>query len=262
MPEALMKRRPYAADYRSNLEEPVTQPEEPASASDTSSADPDTPEEKMWKKRYGDARSHMQKLTDRVKDLEAQLTAANKKEIQLPATKEEMEAFAQRYPDITRYMRSMALQEVLSQKKELEQETEVVKENLSRITREAAEAKIRKAHPNFDELNASEEFHTWASTQSKTIQNMLFESSDPDDCIAAIDIYKAQHRQKPGPKPRSNGADTLVRTKTPTDLTEEGGGKIWKASEIGKLHPSVYAKLEDEIDKARAEGRIEYDLKS
>jgi hypothetical protein len=34
--------------------------------------------------------------------------------------------------------------------------------------------------------------------------------------------------------------------------------RIWKASEIGKLKPWQFEKLEAELDAARAEGRIDY----
>lgn len=261
MPEALIKRRLYENDYRSHLEEPVTQPEKPANPDEdvdnTSSADPENPEERSWKKRYGDLRSFNSKLTDEVKTLKAQLLAAQKKEVQIPSSKEEIDAFAQRYPDIFRHIRSIAMAEILSQKQDLAQETEVVRENLQKITREAAEAKIKKAHPDFEELNNSEEFHMWAQSQSKAIQSMIYDSSDPDDCISALDLYKAQTRKKPGPKPRSNGADTLVQTKTPTNLTDEGGKRIWKASEIGALKPAQFEKFEAEIEQARIEGRID-----
>jgi hypothetical protein len=34
--------------------------------------------------------------------------------------------------------------------------------------------------------------------------------------------------------------------------------KVWKASEIGRLKPWQFEKIEKEIDAARAEGRIDY----
>lgn len=262
MSDALIKRRPYQAEYRSNLEEPANSPDEPtnqdADLSNTSTADPGlSPEENTWKKRYGDLRSHQQKLTDEVKSLKAQLLAAQKQEIQIPSTAAEIQGFAQRYPDVYRHIRSIAMQEILSQKADLEQETKAVQEDLESFKRQASEAKIRKAHSDFDELNASKEFHEWAGQQSRTIQKMIYESTDPDDCIAALDLFKAQNRKKPGPKPRSNGADTLVTSsRQTTDVTDEGGKKIWKESEIGKMHSKVYEKFEAEIDQARLEGRV------
>jgi len=37
-----------------------------------------------------------------------------------------------------------------------------------------------------------------------------------------------------------------------------GGKKIWKASEIGKMKPHQFEKLEEELDVARSEGRIDF----
>ena len=44
------------------------------------------------------------------------------------------------------------------------------------------------------------------------------------------------------------------------DITGEakGDGRIWKASEIGKMKPWEFEKAEAELDAARAEGRIDY----
>ena len=37
-----------------------------------------------------------------------------------------------------------------------------------------------------------------------------------------------------------------------------GEKRIWKASEIGKMKPWEFEKVETELDAARAEGRIDY----
>lgn len=249
----LSKRKLYQGAYRADLETPIEEPEENTSSQDP---EPKTAEENVWKKRYGDLRTHQNHLTEEVKSLKLQLIAAQKKEIQIPSSKEEIDAFSQRYPDVFRHIRSIAMQEILSQKKDLELETQVVQENLEKLTREAAKKKILNAHPDFDDLNASEEFHDWAKGQSKAIQNMLYESPDPDDCIAAIDLYKA-HKKPVQTKPRSNGADTLVKTRTPVETADNSGKRIWKASEIGTMHPKQFEKLEAEIERAREEGRID-----
>lgn len=260
MTEATVKRGLYQGAYRNTLEEEDTQVQDPASHdSNTSDTDPESPEEKTWKKRYGDLRSHQQSLIEEVKSLKNQLHAALKKEVTIPSTKEEIEDFTRKYPDVTRHIRSMILTEVMSNKEDLIQETKVVKEDLEKLQRERAIVKIMKAHPDFDELNQSNDFHEWVMTQPKSIQHMLYESPDPDECIAAIDLYKAYHRKKPGPKPRpQDGADTLVTRGKQSYDDENSGKRTWKESEIAKLHPRQYEQLEAEIDAARREGRFLY----
>lgn len=253
MTDTAIQRKPYQGQYRGELEQPVEDPR-------LQQEDPDAnlrPEEVTWKTRYGDLRRFQNQLQEEIKSLRSQLTAAQKKEIQIPSTEEELKLFQQRYPDVFRHIRSIVLQEFLGQKKELEEETNRVRDELSTLTREAAEKKIRAAHPDFDEINDSEEFHTWARAQTLTIQNMLYESENPQDCIDAITIYKNTRPQKPTTKPRSTGADTLVRSRSTPDLADESGKKIWKASEIGTMHPKIYEKYEAEIEQARREGRID-----
>ena len=42
-------------------------------------------------------------------------------------------------------------------------------------------------------------------------------------------------------------------------INSTGGDKrVWKASDIGKLKPWEFEKVEKEIDEARAEGRIDF----
>ena len=61
---------------------------------------------------------------------------------------------------------------------------------------------------------------------------------------------------------KSRDADPAVAvTKTAAkDVVSNASSdkKIWKASEIGKLKPWEFEKIESEIDSARAEGRIDY----
>ena len=61
-------------------------------------------EEKNFKKRYGDLRRHQQKkeeeFTAKIEALEAQLTKAANKELVLPKTDEELEAWSKEYPDV------------------------------------------------------------------------------------------------------------------------------------------------------------------
>lgn len=256
-------RRLYNADYRLHLDDPDTPADEPvianANGDNTSEEDPVTPEEKTWKKRYGDLRSHTHTLTERINSLEAQLQAAQKKEIKIPSTEDELNAFATKYPDVYRHIRSIAMAEILSEKENLELETKQVKENLSKTQRELGLARILKAHPDFHELNMSEEFHEWANAQPKQIQDWLFESDDPQLCIKAIDFYKSETnyaKKKKAPEKRPSGADLHVPTKGTVDLGD-GQKRIWKDSEVRKMHPREYEKYEDEIDQARREGRYD-----
>lgn len=251
----------YRGDYRSTLEDPdtlVNEPTDPENG-DTSNTDPITPEETSWKKRYGDLRSHQQTLNERIKTLETQLQSAQHKEVKIPSTKEELELFAHKYPDVFRHIQSIAMAELLREKGSMVSETEIVRQDLEKIQRELGHKKILTTHPDFEDLNASQEFHDWTQKQPKQIQDWLFESTDPNLCIKAIDLYKAETAfvKKPPARPRQ-GADTLVNTRSKPEVILDGSGgkRIWKASEIAALRPKEFERLESEIEQANREGRI------
>ncbi len=253
----------YQGQYR-NEEDDDTQLNEPVGTDDTSNTDPDNSlsvEEKTWKKRYGDLKSFNDKklneLTKQVQGLQTQLQSANKEK--MPSTPEEIDHFFRTYPDIGRHFRTIAMQEVLKNKQEIEQETQLTRQELNELKREKAEEIIRKAHKDFEELKFSTDFGEWAQGQSNTVRSMLFESDDPQDCITAIDLYKSQLKKKTGPKPR-NEAATLVNTRTSVEVPDSiDGKKIWKTSELRKLKPMQYEKYEAEIEAARREGRLVID---
>ncbi len=260
---AQSQRKLYQGAYRHELEEDVITPADPSitldGEVDNTGTEDLTAEQRSWKKRYGDLRTHSNSLTERIKNLETQLLAAQKQEVKIPSSKEELGQFAQKYPDIYRHIRSIAMTELLQERESITQETNVVKEELEKQKRELGYRKITQAHPDFEELNLSENFHEWANAQPKQIQDWLYESVDPSLCIKAIDLYKAETNFKAKPTPRQ-GADSLVRTKTAPEMPNQTGNKkIWKASEIRKLHPKAYEKFEDDIELARVEGRIEID---
>lgn len=247
----------YQASYRNDLEDDDT-PKEPTNSDENTSTTSEenlSAEEKTWRKRYGDLRTHNNQLTERISNLERQLQAAQKQEIKIPSSKEELTDFAQKYPDVYRHIRSIAMSELLSEREHIEAETNRVKEDLSKTRRELGLAKIKKAHPDFDELNLDPKFHEWASAQPETIQDWLYNADDPELCVKAIDYFKMENK-KPRGRP-AKGAEESVPTRGSVETTE-GGKKIWKDSEVRKMHPKVFEQFEAEIDTARREGR--YDM--
>jgi len=254
------KRALYQGAYRNELEDDViTQTDEPT-IDGTTSNDGLTPEEKTFKQRYGDLRSHSLSQTERIKSLENQLNAAQKQEIKIPSTKEELQRFAQAYPDVFRHIRSIAMSELLQERENIALETKQVKEDLDKVKRDRGYKRILQAHPDFDELNVSETFHEWAQLQPKQLQDWLFESSDPELCIKALDLFKVETNlnRKRGPGRPPKGADMAINARNNIAMTDDSGGKkIWKVSEISKLNGKAFEKFEAEIELAREEGRID-----
>ena len=75
--------------------------------------EPANAEEASFKKRYGDLRRHAQKVADEkdaeLEKVKKQLAEATKKQIKLPKTDEELEAWSAEYPDVARIIETIAI---------------------------------------------------------------------------------------------------------------------------------------------------------
>ena len=85
--------------------------------------EPTTAEEKTFKKRYGDLRRHAQQkeadLQEQINQLRDQLDSATKKQIQLPKSDEDIEAWAKEYPDVAAIVETIAIKKSKEQSKEV-----------------------------------------------------------------------------------------------------------------------------------------------
>ena len=122
------------------------------------------------------------------------------------------------------------------------------------------EVELLKLHPDFNKIKDSQDFHDWAAVQDNMIQGWLYDNFDNANLAArAIDLYKMDRGIK---KLESNKKDVkkeASKSVTSTARSSEKdikGKKVWSLAEIQKLKPSEYVKFEEEIDKARLEGRI------
>lgn len=221
----------------------------------TSNASPVEPEAKVWKKRYDDGRRYQNKLIERTKQLEQQLK--DKGEVSLPKTKEEIDEWRTKYPDVYDIISSIAAGQADERTSNFKKQIEEVSQAQEEVIFERAYNKIIKVHPDFDELIQNAAFHTWAETQPASIQNALYENrSDSSAAIRAIDLYK--YDQKPV-KPKTTSKKEAAKAVTKTKASEPVEGKepkIWTEREIQALSSAEYEKLEDEIDIAAREGRV------
>ncbi len=229
--------------------------EDKESTETTSNASPVEPEAKVWKKRYDDGRRYQNKLVERTKQLEQQL---NKKgDITLPKTKEEIDEWRTKYPEVYDVVSSIAAMQADEKTSTVKKEIEEVKQAQEEVIFERAYNKIVKVHPDFDELIANAAFHAWAETQPASIQNALYENrSDSAAAIRAIDLYK--YDQKPV-KAKNTAKKDAAKVVTKTKASEPVEGKepkIWTEREIQALSSAEYEKLEEVIDIAAREGRV------
>ena len=140
-------------------------------------AEPSNPEEKTFKKRYSDLRRHQQQQAEDFKkeiaELRTQLDSATKKEMKLPKSDEDIEEWSKNYPDVAAIVETIAMKKASEQSSALEERIKAIDEMQNSATKEKAEAELMRLHPDFDTIRDSDEFHEWADSQPKWVQDAL-----------------------------------------------------------------------------------------
>src|SRR6056300_613635 len=173
-------------------EETAEQQEEPVD----DSPEPESAEERTFKKRYGDLRRHAQKketdLQKQIDDLKTQLEASTKKEIQYPKSEDELAQWMEQYPDVAKIVETIAMKKAHEQASEYESKFKAIDEMKLEAQREKAEAELMRLHPDFEEIRDTDNFHNWVEDQPKWVQDALYDNdSDAVSASRAIDLYKA-----------------------------------------------------------------------
>jgi len=234
---------------------------------DKNEKEPTSAEEKTFKKRYGDLRRHTQEkereFQKQLNDLKEQLDKATKKEIKLPKSDEDIEAWAKAYPDVAKIVETIAMKKAREQSAELETKLQKIDEMSAEAQKEKAEAELMRLHPDFDEIRDSDDFHDWAEEQPKWVQDALYENdNDAKSAARAIDLYKADRNINKGTYTTSNKSAAMEigtrSSKTKVD-TAESGRKI-RESDVQKMSATQYERQADAIMEAIRSGNFIYDV--
>jgi hypothetical protein len=225
-------------------------------------------EEKSFKKRYGDLRTHSQKQTAELKAEIAELKKALADKpltpsYKPPKTEKEISEWLTQYPDVGQIVETIAHRRAEAIAEDIKKEVQELRTTAVSSAQARARAEVLAAHPDFDELSNDDQFHDWAERQTETIQKMLYDNThNSADMISAITLYKTEYGivpKKSEVKDTKREAAKAVSPKSSTADPTKSGKKIWKTSEIRKLKPSEFADLEAELDLALAEGRVKED---
>ena len=230
--------------------------------------EPENAEEKSFKKRYGDLRRHQQEkekeLSAKIEALQAQLSEATKKEINLPKSDEDIEAWAAKYPDVAAIVETIAIKKAKEQAAVLEERVKAVDELQMTATREKAEAELLRYHPDFEDIRETDDFHNWVNEQPQSIQDALYENaSDARTAARAIDLYKADKNITTKKKTKNTDKDAArsvnARNSRSKPDTSDGSKAILE-SEVQKMSAQEYEKMSDDIMEAIRSGDFVYDL--
>jgi len=229
--------------------------------------EPKNAEEKSFKKRYGDLRRHQQEkekeFAAKIEALQSQLNDATKKEINLPKSDEDIEAWATKYPDVAAIVETIAIKKAKEQAAALEDRVKAVDEMQLNASRDKAEAELLRLHPDFEDIRETDDFHNWVDEQPKSIQDALYENaSDARTAARAIDLYKAD-KSITTKKPKNTDKDAArsVNARNSRSKPDSSDGtKAILESDVQKMSAQEYEKRSDDIMEAIRTGTFVYDL--
>jgi len=225
--------------------------------------EPETGEERTYKKRYDDIRKLQSNTAAELKAIKAQLeNAKDQGSVRPPKSDEDIQAWAEKHPDVA------AIVETIAEKK-AQEKFSIAEDRLREIDEMSAEANrsksmdaIRESHSDFDDLKESDEFHDWAGEQPKWVQDALYENQDdPRSVVRVIDLYKSDKGlDTKSRKKSSKDAASAVVTKRTTKPSQADTDVSFTESMISKMSMKEFEKNQDAIMEAQRTGKFIYDL--
>jgi len=222
-----------------------------------------SPEEKSFKKRYGDLRRHMQeKEKEWNEKFEAFEKRMKKDSIVPPKSDEDIEEWAKEYPDVAGIVETIAAKKAQEMFSKADARLKELDQAQTEAQRVKAENQIRKAHEDFDDLRASDEFHNWAEEQPKWVQDALYENADdPASVVRVIDLYKVDKGlTKTAKKEKAKEAASTITRRTKTDVDVDDANDVIRESEVAKMSAKEFEARSEEINKAIRSGKFVYDV--
>lgn len=226
-----------------------------------------TKEEETFKKRYGDLRRHMSEKEkaneERIKALEAQLQSASNKELVLPKSDADIEAWAKQYPDVAAIVEAIADKKAKERSSDLDSRLKEFETIRAQTAREKAEAQLMRVHPDFLDIRNDDAFHEWAEEQPKMVQDALYDNMDDVKAVArVIDLYKADKGIKTTKASSDDkAAASSVRSRSAPAPEADETKSYLRESAVNAMSAAEFEKHSDEIQKAMREGKFIYDMK-
>lgn len=232
-------------------------------------AEPKEGSDTDYKKRYDDLKRHYDSKLDEWKQEREELANAQQagresglSVSELPKTPEDLAEFKKNYPDVYAIVETVSSLQAESRLKELKTEVETLKGREKELEVQSAYKELLNAHPDFNDLKTNEKFLMWLDEQPSSIADGIYKNNtDSKWAIRVVDLYRADTGTKRKTTRSKDAAPAAVVSRaTAKDVVGEAGTdkRVWKASEIGKMKPWEFEKMEQELDAARAEGRIDY----
>jgi hypothetical protein len=249
-------------------ERDATLKQEEEEKKDVEETDSLNPEEKTFKKRYGDLRRYTQQKEDEYKKeilkLREQVANTVGKDISLPKSEDELADWSAKYPDVAQVIETIATKKAKELDSSLEERMKIIAEKEAHADRAKAEAELMSAHPDFDEIRNDQNFHDWVETQPELIKQALYENeSDAKAAARAIDLYKSDMGISQTKKTFSSkdAAKSVSKgTSANPAPTKEKQSNQFKESQVAKMTAQQFEKNEEAIMSAIRSGDFIYDV--
>ena len=217
----------------------------------------------VYKKRYDDLKKHYDKKLEEWKTEREALEAANKVSdtgVQIPTTPDEILEFRQKYPDVYKVVESVASMQAEQRAGDLRGEIDSLKKREEDLIVQNAYKELTTLHPDFQEIKTDEKFLQWLDEQPQSISDGIYKNNkDARWASRVLDLYKADVGMTKEPRKTKKSAAEVVKSTKAKEITTDANAnkKVWKGSDIARLKPWEFEKVEAEIDLARQEGRID-----
>lgn len=216
-------------------------------------------EEESFKKRYGDLRRHM---AEKEKEWEARFEALKTPDTSTaiipPKSDEDLEEWISKYPDVAGLVDALVKKRV----KDVDDRVQDLDKMRTESKRLDAEAQVKKAHPDFDELKDADDFLDWLDEQPKWAQDTMYDNfEDSKSAIRILDLYKADKGlTKAARKQSEKEAAGFVKPNSKSNVSEDKGGHTYSESQVNRMSSQEYEKHEEKIMEAMRSGKFLYDM--
>ena len=266
---------PYRGKYRSELEDNAQDEQATLEESETEGEviDDETisvstevkTEEHDYKKRYDDLKKHYDSKLYEWKEEREQLMQGPQPIEESPEEDADIANFRENYPDVYNVVEAMTTKNSAKEVQELKEEIERLSAKEEQLQAKNAYQALLALHPDFSDIKKSDQFKEWLGKQPPSIADGITKNNnDVQYASRVLDLYKAdtastkKTRGRPSKKQLEAAAEAVTRT-TPVNVStnnSDANKKVWTTSEIRRLKPHEFDKLEAELDQANAEGRI------
>ena len=225
---------------------------------------PEKKESVDFKKRYDDLKKHYDSKLEEWKN-EKQILVDQVKVIQDKAETQDdndLNNFKSKYPDVYEAIDKISSSKSDTRVQKLEQELSAIKEKEAKLAKENSYQELLRLQPDFNTLKSDDSFLSWLDKQPESISDAIYNNNtDAKWASRVVDLYKADTGTPKKSKTVNKSKDAAMAVSKPVvrDIatSDTSNKKIWKGSDIARLKPWEFEKVEAEIDLARQEGRID-----